>query len=128
MFGFCESGVCRGLVTKMPIINDIVRRDIMDGRRALGLVHIHNSREHLIIDMDLFSRIFRLLISFRDNNRDMITNITHFALRESGVSTRLHRRAILIVDHPAANQTTDFISRKIVTGQNTQNARGFFGC
>jgi len=110
----------------MPIINNVIGRDIVNGRRALGFVHINNSREHLIVNNDLFSRVFGLRVGIRNHNSHMIANITHFALRECRMGTCLHRRAVLVVDHPTADQAADFIRSQIVACQNAQHTRSRF--
>src|SRR5689334_8806013 len=44
------------------------------------------------------------------------------------MDARLHRGAILGMDHPAADKRAHFVRREVLAGEDTNNARRFGGC
>ena len=58
-----------------------------------------------------------------DDDGDMVADVAHFALRQHRMGARLHRRAVLGMDHPAADQAADLIGCDVVAGENRLDAR-----
>ena len=103
-----EGRVGRGLVAEMPVVDCVVRRDIVnDGSRRLRFREIDDRRQDFVVDLDQFRRILRLRQGVGDDDGDMVAHIAHFALRKRRMRTRLHRRSVLGHDHPAADQPAD---------------------
>jgi hypothetical protein len=124
MPGAREGGIGRGLVAEMPLVAGVVARDIVDDGRALGqrVGHADRRRQHVVIDDDRLARVFRLRVGVGDDDADMVADIAHLALRQRRMAARLHRRAVLVVDHPAADQPADLVGGEIVAGQHGQHA------
>ena len=124
MGGGSESGLGRALVADVPIVDRIVRRDVMHLRRARpgGRRGVESRRQHAVVDDDLFRRVLGLRVSVGDDDGDMIADIAHLALGEDGMGARLHRRTVLGMDHPAADQAADLVGGDILAGEDRHDA------
>ena len=77
MRGLCESRVSRGLVAKMPLIDRVVGRNVVDNRRALrhGGVHVDDRRQHGVIDIHLLGALARLRMGLGDDDGHVVANV-----------------------------------------------------
>ena len=123
MLGRLESGFRAFGVADVPLINDVVRRDLVDLRGFLRGGEIGNRRQHAVIDLDLFCRVARLRQRVRDHHRDRVADIADLAVRERRMRRHLHRRTVLGMNHPAADQIADLVGGEIGTGEDRQYAR-----
>ena len=125
VLGRLERGVDRFGVAEMPLIDRVVRRDLVDLRRAwrLRLAGIGHRRQHLVIDFDLFGGIARLRQRFGDHHRHRIADMAGLADGERRMRRHLHRRAVLGMDHPAADQIADLVGGQFGAGEHREHAR-----
>ena len=56
----------------------------------------------------------------------MVADIAHLALRQRRMRAGPHRRTVLVVDHPAADQAADLVGRKIIAGESMARTPGIF--
>jgi len=112
------------LSAEMPAIDGIVGRDVVHDWRArpVGAGDIGDRRQHPIVDDDLFGRVPRRAQRFGDDDCNMVAGISAPCLGERRMSARAHRRTVLRMDHPAADQPADFVGGEIVAGEDCQHA------
>ena len=115
----------RLLVAEMPLVDRVVRRDVMDQRRALRLRlrRIGDRGQHLVIDLDLLARVLRLRQRLGDHHRDGVADVIRLLVGDRRMRRHLHRRAVLRRDRPAADQIADLVGREIGAGQHRDDAR-----
>ena len=121
-----EGRIGRGLVAEMPVVDGVVRarrHGFAPGRRLAALAVIDDRRQHAVVDHDLLRRVPRLRVGVGDDDGDVVADIAHLALRERGMGARLHRRAVLGMDHPAADEAADLVGRDVVAGEDRDHAR-----
>ena len=125
MGGAGEGGVGRRLVPEMPLEHRVLRRDLMHLRGArLARVPGHGDRrQHVVVDDDGLRRILGGGESVGDDHRHMVAHVAHLALREGRMRPRLHRRAVLGMDHPAADQPADLVGGQILAGEDRHHPR-----
>ena len=117
--------VGRRLVAEVPVEDRVVGRD-RRGSAAPGrcaVARVDDGRQHLVVDDDRFGRVPGLRQRLGDHHRDVVADIAHLALRQRRMRAGLHRRAVLGVDHPAADQTADLVGGEIVAGEHGEDAR-----
>ena len=122
MRGLGEGGVGGGLVAEVPVIAGVVGRGFVNIGAADSLLQIDHGRQHAVVDVDLLGRVARLRIAVGDDDRDGVADIAHLALRQRGMGARLHRRTILGMDHPAADQAADLVGRDVMAGKDGDHA------
>ena len=125
MGGRCD-GLVDGLqIADFPVIDLVARRVVVDLRRTRfqGIDSAGDSRQDVVIDLDRLGGVTRLGLGVGDNDRHRIADIAHLLVRQRAPVAHIHRRTVLGVDHPAANQRTDPIRRHFGAGQNTDHAR-----
>ena len=125
-----ECLVDRVLVADMPVVADVARHLVMHQRRARRDRGLHggDARQVLEADLDQFGRILRLLLGLGDDDGDGVADMTHLADREHRMLRLGHRRAVLVVDLPAARHAADAVGVQIGTGVHGDHARSGFGC
>ena len=125
VLGGLERLVHRGAIAELPLVNGVARCDGVNERcvRALRLGGIRDRRQYLVIDLKFFAGIARLRQRLGDHYRDRIADETGLFVRDGRVRRHLHRRSVLGVDHPAANQGADLVGGKLCTGKHRQHAR-----
>ena len=120
VLGRLESGFRAFGVADVPLINDVVRRDLVDLCGFLRGGEIGNRRQHAVIDLDLFCRVARLRQRVRDHHRDRVADVADLTVRERRMRRHLHRRTVLGINHPAADQIADLVGGEIGTGEDRQ--------
>ena len=119
-----EGRVGRRLVAKMPVVHGVVRRGVMDGRLpgVCRLRAINHRGQFRVMDLDRLGRLARLRISVGDDDSDMIADVAHLALGERRMRAGLHRRAVLRMDHHAADEAADLVGGDVVAGEHRDDA------
>ena len=114
-----------GLVAEMPFEDGVVRGCLVDLWRALGLrlCGVGDGRQHLVVDDDRLGGVLRLSERFGNDDGNVIADIANLALREGWMGARLHRRAVLRMDHPAADEAADLVFCKILARENVDDTR-----
>ena len=122
-----ERGLGGLLVSQVPLIDGVARRDLVDLRRAvcLRLGRIDHRGQQLIIDLDLLGGVPGLRQRLGENDGDRVADVVRLAVRERRMRRHLHRRAVLGRDHPAANEIADLVARKLGAGEHREHARHF---
>ena len=117
------------LVAHVPIEHGIVWRRVVDLRLTGigGGRGVDGGRQLAIVDNYLLRRFARLCISIGDHDGDMVADVANFALSERRMSAGLHRRSVLRMDHPAADEAADLVGRDVVAGEDCNHAGRFQG-
>jgi hypothetical protein len=124
MFGRGERGIDRAGLAEMPLKDRVSGHRLMDLRRTrlLGLGGIDHRRQDLVADLDLLRRVARLPPCLGDHDGDRIARIAGLAVGDGGMRRHLHRRAVLGMDHPAADQVADLVAGEVGAGEHGQDA------
>ncbi len=114
VLGVGESGLGRLGVAEVPLVDRVVGDVGMDLRRALGLRlgRIDDRGQHLVVDLDLLGRVLALPDRLGDHHGDGIADAVDLRGRQRRMRRHLHRRAVLGMDHPAADQVADLVGRR----------------
>ncbi len=125
--GLGEGGIHRGLVADRPDVAGVVRRDLVDLRRALGhrLLALDHGGQLLVVHLDLLRRVARLGERLGDHHCHALADEPDLALCEHGVGRLLHRLAVDIGDQPAARQAAEFGRGNVIAGVDGEHAGGF---
>ncbi len=109
----------------MPFVDGVIGRDFVNLLRTLvlRLGRIDDRRQHFKIGDDFFRGVFGLRGGFRNHHRIGIADIAYLASRKCGMRRHLHRRAVLGVNGPAADQAAKLVEREIVAGKDRENTR-----
>ena len=126
VFGRGERRIGGGLVAKVPVVDGVVGGHFVDlrGARLGDGAKIHRRRQNAVIDDDFLRRLARLRISIGDDDGDVIADIAHLALRQHGMRPGLHRRTVLGMDHPAADEAADLVGGDVLAGEHGDDAGG----
>ncbi len=124
MRGFGESGLSRRRIAQLPGINRVVRRLVMHGGRArlLRILGRDHGRQVFVIDDHRFGAILGGGARLGDHHGHLIADMAHLAQRQRRMRPRLHRRAVLGMDQPAADQALDIVGRHIRARQHGDDA------
>ena len=116
-------------VAEVPLVDRVVGNVGVNLRRAwrLRLGRIDHRRQHFVVDFDLLRRVFALRDAFGDHHRDRIADAVHFAGGQRRMRRHFHRRAVLGMDHPAADQIADLVGGQIGAGEHRDHARHDLG-
>jgi hypothetical protein len=124
VLGLGEGLLGRGPVAEMPAEHGVVRRDLVHLRaRLLRVGHIDDGREQFVVDGDLLGGVLRLRKSLCDDDGDLVADVAHLALRQRRMGAGLHRRPILRMNHPAADQPADLVRREILARIDPEHPR-----
>ena len=104
-----ERGIDRRLVAAAPHVADVVGRDAVDrfAARVLRRRRVDDRLQLVVRDVDHRRRVARLVERLGDDHRDRIADVERLAVREHRMLRLLHRRAVEVVDQPAARQPAD---------------------
>ena len=127
VLGVLERRFGRVRVAEMPVVDGVVRRAVVNERRAFlrGFGRIDHGGQRLVVDHDFLGGVFRLRQSIGDHDGDRVADIIGLAGGERGVRRHLHRRAVLRQHRPAANQIAEFVLRELFAGEHAGDARHF---
>ena len=119
-----ERGVHRALVAQRPLVALVVRRFIVDGDAALllrGIRDVDDSGQHLVVHDHRLGRIARLLHRLGHHHGHVVAHVAHLVDREDRVRRLLHRRAVGVVDQPAARQPAH-LALDVLAGDDAHHA------
>ena len=125
VLGRLERRLDRLRVAQRPLIDRVLGRDLVNLRRAplLSLARIGDRGQHVIIDLHLLGCVLGLRQSLGDHHRDRIAHVACLAVGERRMRRHLHGRAVLGMDHPAADQIADLVGGKLGAGEHGEHAR-----
>ena len=92
-----------------------------------GLGRIHIVRQHAIGHDNRFRRSLGLFAGFGNDNGHLVAHKADLAAGQNGMGAGLHARAILGMDHPAADQAADLVFLDFLGGEHIDHARHFLG-
>ena len=124
-----EGSIGRRLVADGPVVDHVARRLGVQLRRARGdrRLDIGGDGKLFVDDGDGFRRIARLIAGLGDHHRDRLPDEAHGLRRHRRPRAHLHRRAVLGMDHPAADQIADLVIDDLLAGQHIDHARHSLG-
>ena len=118
-----EGGVGCRFVADRPVEHPVVGSHLMDlGLGFHGIGHVHNMRQHAVADLHRSRRGLGLLLGLGHHHGDMVADIANLALGEDRMRAGLHGRAVLGVDHPAADQSADLVLGDVLAGEDADHA------
>ena len=121
--GLGERFIYAGGVADLPLKAPVTRCVVMHVRACGGdVADVDDGRQHLVVDVDQRGGGLGLLQRFSHDQRHAVADIAHFGVGNDRVLGLLHRRAVDVVDEPAARQTTH--SLEMFAGEDTQHAVG----
>ena len=116
-------GRCRRLlIAEVPLVDGVLRRHLMDLRAGLGLGRIDHRRQHLVIDLHLLGGIAPLRLRLRDHHGNRVADMVDSRGGKRRMRRHLHRRAVLGMDHPAADQIADLVGGEFGAGEHGDDA------
>ena len=121
-----ERRIDHRLVADMPVVADVARRHRRAPARRPARPHraaMADRRQVLVVDDDQLGRVLRRLLRLGDHHGDRIADMAHLADREHRMRRLRHRRAVLVVDLPAARQAADIVGRHVRAGEHRHHAR-----
>jgi hypothetical protein len=120
VLGRFECGFSAFRIADVPLIDRVIRRDFVDlrGARLLRRGQVGDRRQHGVVDLELFGGVARLRQRLRNDNRDRIADVAGFAVSERRMRRHFHRRAVLGMNHPAADEIADLVGRELRAGQH----------
>ena len=126
--GLLEGGVRRGFIADRPVEHPVVGRHLVDLRLvAHGVGHVHHMRQHAVIDVNRRGGGLGKVTRLGNDDGHVVAHVAHLAKGEDRMRARLHRRAVLGVDHPAADQAAQLGGRHVVAGEDADDARHLLG-
>ena len=120
-----EGGIDRRRIADMPVVAKISGHLVMHQRRPRRERVRDRSDPGKILpgEHDLFRGILRRLPARRDHHGNRIADMADFPHREHGMRRLRHRRAVLVLDLPAAGQPADLVRLHVGAGIDRGNAR-----
>ena len=114
-----------GLVAEGPLEDRVAGSLGMNlrSRRALRLGRVDDGRQHVVVDDDALGAVAGLVGCLGDDDGDDIADIAGHVLGDRRVGAGLHRRAVLGMDQPAADETADAVVGEIGAGEHGDDAR-----
>ncbi len=124
-----ERRVDIGLHADLPVIDQIAGRFGVDRRRAFveRVSEIDIGRQHLVIDLDRLCSVLGLIVAVGHHHRHRVADIAHRVDRHHRMRRRLVRLAVLVLDHPAADQAADLGVDQVLAGEDLDHARHLLG-
>ncbi|MGY3331422.1 hypothetical protein ACVILI_004439 [Mesorhizobium sp. USDA 4775] len=111
-------------IADLPVEYQIVLGLGMDLRRALfeRLGGFDDGLQFLVGDLDRLCRITGLPLGLGHDDDDGVTDIAHLVDGQRRPGAHLHRRTVLGMDHPAADEVADAIGLELLAGQHADDA------
>ena len=107
--GLAKAAAFDRRVADMPVVADIAGDLVMHGRRAGGdrRLQRRDGRQHVVVDVDRLAGVLGLGLGLGDHHGDRIADEAHLADRQHRMHRLRHRRAVLVVDLPAAGDAAE---------------------
>ena len=127
--GLGERGIDVGLHADFPVIDQIARSlGVNLGRALVECVRqVDVGRLHLVVHLDRLGGVLRLVDAVGDHHRHRVTDIAHGIECHHRMGRRLVRLAVLVLDHPAADQAAHLRVGDILAGEDLDDARHCLG-
>ena len=127
--GLGEGGVDIGLHADFPVIDQVARRLRVDLGCALVecLGEIDVGCLHVVVDLDRLGGVLGLVMAVGHDHRHRVADIAHGVDRHHRMRRRLVRLAVLVLDHPAADQAADLGVGDVLAGEDRDHARHRLG-
>ena len=127
--GLGERGIDIGLHADFPVVDQVARRLGMDLGRALveRLGEIDVGGLHVVVDLDRLGGVLGLVVAVGHDHGDRVADIAHRIDRHHRMRRRLVRLAVLVLDHPAADQAADLGVDQVLAGEDLDHARHLLG-
>src|SRR5262245_44707248 len=111
----------------MPLVDGVVGRFRVDLRlaRILRAGGLDGGRQRLVLDGHRLGGVAGRGQRVGDDDGDVIADIAHLALGEGRMRSGFHRRAVLGMDHPAANQSADLVLGDILASKDVHVVAAF---
>ncbi len=128
--GLGEGGVDIGLHADFPVIDQVARRfgGVDLGRALVERVgEIDVGRLLLVVDLDRLGGVLGLVVAVGHDHRHRVADIADGVDRHHRMRRRLVRLAVLVLDHPAADQAADLGVGDVLAGEDRDHARHRLG-
>jgi hypothetical protein len=124
-----EGCVDRGPVAVLPIEHAIAGGLFPHLRSALlqRVCQFAHGRQDVIIDLDQFSRVFRLFDGFGDDQSDVIADRAHVVLFQERVGRQRHLCAVARGQRCQAWNSAELVMLDVGAGENGEHALGLAG-
>ncbi len=124
-----ERPIDRVFVAEVPVVADVAGHLVMHRRRAGrdGVAQVGDGGKVVEVDDELLGRVLRLLARLGDHDGDGVADMAHLADSEHGMRRLGHRRAVLVVDLPAAGHAADVVGLHVGAGEHRDHARPGLG-
>ena len=111
-------------IADLPVEDQVVLglRVKLRGALLQRLHGVDHRLQFLVGDLDRFRRVARLALGFRHDDDDGVADIANLVDGQRRPCAHLHRRAILGVDHPAADEVADAVGLQFLAGQHADDA------
>ena len=115
------------LVAECPNVAGVVRRDVVENRRAAlaRISKLSDGRQDVIVDVHQLRGILRLSQRLGDHHGNVVADIAHTPLREDRVRRLLHRLAVHVGDQPAARESINLCRGDVFASEDRDDARCF---
>ena len=119
-----ESRIGGGFIADGPVVDHVAGRFRMQLRRARlnRIAHVGDGGQFLVVDATASAASRAWLLRLGDHDRDRLADEAHGLRRHRRPRAHLHRRAVLGMDHPAADQIADLVLDQFLAGQHTDHA------
>ena len=112
-------------VAELPVEDQVVGAGFVDLRSA-GFQRrrgVHHRRQHVVVDVHRGGCILGLSPGFGDDRQNGLADEAHAPDRQRRVRAHFHRRPILGMDHPAANDVGDAAGCQFLAGMDRDHPR-----
>ena len=122
--GVGEDAIDHGLVADDPVVADVAGDAVMHLGRAGGdgIGQVGDGGQVRVVDVDQFGGVLGLLLGFGDHDGDRVADMAHLADRDHRMRRFGHRRAVLVVDLPAAGNAADIFRRHVGADEDPHDA------
>ncbi len=124
MVGAREGGVGRGLVAVGMDEADVVLAIVIDERRARrgSLAGGHDGGQRLVVDLDQFGGVRRLVPGLGHHEGDVIADPAHAVLDQRRILRPVHRRAVAPLEPAWHRQVAEARRRPVRAGEHREHA------
>ncbi len=111
-------------IAEIPVEDQVVLGFRVDLRRALvhRLRGIGDRLQFLVGDLDRLGGVARLALGVGHHDHHRVADIADLVEGQRRPCAHLHRRAVLGMDHPAADQIADAVGLQFLAGQHAVDA------
>ncbi len=120
-----ERSVRGSLVAEFPLERGVAAGHVMHlgCTLLLGVAGVNHGWQRLVGNVDGFRGRARLLTGRCDDHGHRVAYMARTPLCQQRVRAGLHRRAVLGMDHPAADQAAEIVLGDVFAGQHRDDTR-----